>query len=74
MDFLNKINAKKLTFITWAVMCIIMLWVSKDFGISGDEYTQNTYGEHVYNYFATGGADKGALTFKNVYYLSLIHI
>lgn len=68
MDFLNKINAKKLTLITWAVMCIIMLWVSKDFGISGDEYTQNTYGEHVYNYFATGGADKGALTFKNVYY------
>lgn len=38
-----------------------MLWVSKDFGISGDEVTQNTYGQLVYKYYASGGADKSCL-------------
>lgn len=67
MDALNNLNFKKITLITLGVMLLVMLWVSKDYGISGDEYTQNTYGEHVYNYYATFGKDKGALTFKNVY-------
>ncbi len=67
MDALNNLNFKKITLITLGVMLLVMLWVSKDYGISGDEYTQNTYGEHVYNYYATFGEDKGALTFKNVY-------
>jgi hypothetical protein len=64
----EKINYRLLTLISLAFMLVIMLWVSKDYGITGDEVTQNTYGETVYKYFATGGADKSALTYRNVYF------
>lgn len=40
--------------LTVILMFIIMPFISKDFGISGDEIIQNTYGHEVYNYFAHG--------------------
>jgi hypothetical protein len=49
-------------------MTIVMLWLSKDFGISGDEETQATYGEKVLAYYTSGGEDKSSLTYKNVYF------
>ena len=49
-------------------MCLLMLWASKDFGISGDEVTQDTYGEKVLDYFLTFGKDKSSLNYKNVYF------
>jgi hypothetical protein len=64
----EKFNFRLLTFISLAFMLVIMLWVSKDYGITGDEVTQNTYGETVYKYFASGGKDKSALTYRNVYF------
>lgn len=64
----EQLNFKLLTRVSLGLMLVIMVWVSKDYGISGDEYTQNTYGEEVYKYFATFGEDKGALNFKNVYF------
>ena len=57
----NKINFKTLTLISLAIMMVAMLWASKDFGITGDEITQNTYGDKVYSYYATGGKDKSCL-------------
>ncbi len=57
-NFLNKVNFKLATFISLGIMLVIMLFTSKDFGITGDEMTQNTYGELVYKYFTTFGKDQ----------------
>ena len=57
----NKINFRIATLVSLAVMLVIMLWVSKDFGISGDEITQNTYGQKVYDYYASFGKNKSCL-------------
>jgi tetratricopeptide (TPR) repeat protein len=57
----NKINFRIATLVSLAVMLVIMLWTSKDFGISGDEMTQNTYGQKVYDYYASFGKDKSCL-------------
>ncbi|MFI5196365.1 MAG: hypothetical protein ACHQD8_04685 [Chitinophagales bacterium] len=57
----NKINFRIATLASLAVMLVIMLWTSKDFGISGDEITQNTYGQKVYDYYASFGNDKSCL-------------
>ncbi len=46
------------TLVSLGLMLVVMLYTSKDFGISGDEMTQNTYGERVYKYYATFGADQ----------------
>ncbi len=64
----RKLNFRIATLASLALMCIVMLWASKDFGISGDEYTQNTYGHKVYDYYASFGKDKSCLEYKNVYY------
>ncbi|WP_276134051.1 tetratricopeptide repeat protein [Polluticoccus soli] len=68
MENEKKINFRLLTYISLGLMLLIMLWVSKDYGISGDEVTQNTYGHHVYDYYASGGENKAALSYKNVYF------
>ncbi len=57
----SKFNFRLATWISLAVMLLVMLYASKDFGISGDEITQNTYGEKVYQYYATMGSDKSCL-------------
>lgn len=54
----KKMNFRVATFISLGIMLVIMLLTSKDFGISGDELTQNTYGELVYKYYASFGKDK----------------
>jgi hypothetical protein len=55
---LSKFNFKIATLVSLAIMLVIMLWSSKEFGISGDELTQNTYGEKVFDYYATFGKDR----------------
>jgi len=57
----GKFNFRIATLVSLAVMLLVMLYTSKDFGISGDEITQNTYGEKVYQYYATMGSDKSCL-------------
>ena len=61
----NKFNFRIATLVSLGIMCIVMLWASKDFGITGDEITQNTYGEKVYNYYATFGKDRSCFEYKN---------
>ena len=56
--FAGKANFKMLTYGSLILMLLVMLYTSKDFGISGDEMTQNTYGQKVYQYFATFGKDQ----------------
>jgi hypothetical protein len=60
-SFTDKINYRIATLASLAIMLLLMLVASKDFGITGDEVTQNTYGEMVYHYFATMGKDKACL-------------
>ena len=54
----NKVNFRIITLSSLVLMLVIMLYTSKDFGISGDEMTQNTYGQKVYDYFTTFGKDQ----------------
>lgn len=51
----GKINFKIATIASLVLMLVIMLWVSKDFGINGDEVTQNLYGQDVYSYYSSFG-------------------
>ncbi len=68
----NKINFRIATLVSLAMMLVVMLWASKDFGITGDEITQNTYGQKVYDYYATFGKDQSCLQpfgrMTNVFY------
>ena len=54
----NKNFFRIATLSSLTLMLILMLYTSKDFGISGDEMTQNTYGQRVYNYYTTFGKDQ----------------
>jgi tetratricopeptide (TPR) repeat protein len=47
-------------FLTLLLLLVFMPCVSGDYGITGDEDVQHAYGEHLYQYFATGGADDTA--------------
>ena len=68
----NKINFRIATLVSLVVMLVVMLWVSKDFGITGDEITQNTYGQKVFDYYKTFGKDESCLQpfgrMTNVFY------
>jgi tetratricopeptide (TPR) repeat protein len=47
-----------------AVIFIVMLIITPDYGISGDDATQWRYGTSVWNYIKTFGEDKTAVTGK----------
>lgn len=49
-------------------LLFLMPTISSDYGITGDELVQKTYGEKVYAYYETNGEDKSALDYKNLYY------
>ncbi len=54
----------------WAVLGIVTLLVLatfRDYGISWDESLQNTYGKKLVALYATGFADRSALTYVNLY-------
>ncbi len=68
MTILQRINLKACTLGSLFLIAVVMMWMSRDFGISGDEVTQHTYGQKVLAYLTSSGADKSALTFKNVYF------
>ena len=74
---LNKINspwAKYATYLVWIGLFSFMMLNFKDFGITGDEVTQQAYGESVFNYFKTAGTDTSCVHFvfnnrnNNVFY------
>lgn len=55
----------KLAFMAFSVLLlVVMLFVSKDYGQSGDEWLQIEYGQHIWNYFFNG--DKQALDYNNM--------
>lgn len=55
----------KTAFIGFSIaLLIIMLFISKDYGQSGDEWLQIEYGQHIWKYFFEG--DKQALDYNNM--------
>lgn len=55
---------QRLRIIFWIlalILLVLMLLISRDAGISGDEEVHYKQSELVYNYFASHGADKSAL-------------
>ncbi|MBX7200648.1 MAG: glycosyltransferase family 39 protein [Rhodospirillaceae bacterium] len=54
----------------WAVLgavLVLVLATFRDYGISWDEKLQNTYGEKLISMYASGFADRSALTYVNLY-------
>ncbi len=49
-----------LYFLSLAFLLFYMPYISKDYGITGDEDVQYVYGEHLYDYFASGGSNDTA--------------
>lgn len=64
----DKNFLRKLTLASLGLMCLLMLWASKDFGNSGDELIHQLYGEKVLNYYLTMGKDQSSLHYENMYF------
>ncbi len=52
---------KKAFWVSAALMLLTMLWVCKDYGITGDETHLNAYNRAVVSWYATGGKDTTCL-------------
>jgi len=46
---------------------ILMPMISSDFGMTGDEHVQNTYGNKLLKYYESDGANTEALFYKDLY-------
>jgi len=57
----NKISNKTLFWGVSVLLLVIIVILSRNAGISGDEYFHVDHAEKVYNYYTTGGADTLAL-------------
>lgn len=74
LDNMKSAWAQYATYLLWIGLFSFMMLSFKDFGITGDEVTQQAYGESVYNYYKTAGADTTCVHFvfnnrnNNVFY------
>jgi len=59
---LTDVQLKKIFWALLSVLFIICLIVTPKYGITGDEVTQWEYGDYVWRYIKTFGADKSILT------------
>ncbi len=50
------------------LLLVLMPLLSFDYGITGDEEVQKIYGEKVLAYFESGGENKEALNYENLYF------
>ena len=51
LDNMKSAWAQYATYLLWIGLFSFMMLSFKDFGITGDEVTQQAYGESVYNYY-----------------------
>lgn len=58
---MNDKNLKYLFWVSAFLLLVVMIFASRDAGISCDEILHYGQSVKVYNYFATGGADRSAL-------------
>ena len=57
----------RLAWILFAGLTVAVFLTFQHYGITFDEEVQNTYGDLILRWYATRGADDGALTFSNLY-------
>ncbi|WP_297092421.1 hypothetical protein [uncultured Draconibacterium sp.] len=57
----NPFALKNIFVLLSLVLLVTMLIMSKDAGISGDEYFKEEHAEKVFNFYKTGGKDKSAV-------------
>jgi hypothetical protein len=57
----------RLAWILFTGMTVAVFLTFRNYGITFDEEVQNTYGDLILRWYATRGADDGALTFSNLY-------
>ena len=50
-----------------SLLLLAMLWLSRDYGVTYDELAQQEYGQHVYEFFASGFKNRDAFTYVNLY-------
>ncbi len=50
-----------------AGLCVLVVLVFRDYGISNDEEVQHRYGELIVNYYASGFRDTALFNYKNLY-------
>lgn len=67
-NIFEKISFRQLTIASLVLMGVFMIWTSKDFGITGDEWIHKAYGEKVLDYYLTMGKDKSSLNYENMYF------
>src|SRR5690606_29252550 len=49
-------------------LSIVAGFTFRDYGLGWDDYAHSHYGELLYSYYATGGADQRAFDFYNLFY------
>src|SRR5882757_4708150 len=57
-----------LAIVMLGVVAIIALLTFRDYGLSWDDYTHSEYGDLLLNFYASGFADRRALSWVNLYY------
>lgn len=62
--FADEKNTRKIFWGLLSLIFLVMLIITPDYGISGDDVTQWRYGTSVWNYIKTFGEDKTAVTGK----------
>ncbi len=62
--FADEKNTRKIFWGLLSFIFLVMLIITPDYGISGDDVTQWRYGTSVWNYIKTFGEDKTAVTGK----------
>ncbi|MBX3519079.1 MAG: glycosyltransferase family 39 protein [Xanthobacteraceae bacterium] len=64
----NAAPADWLAFAAIVALSVIAGLTFRDYGLGWDDYAHSHYGELLYSYYATGGADKRAFEFYNLFY------
>jgi len=59
--------ARAAAYVILAALAVLILVTFRDYGISWDEWLQNSYGEKLLAYYASGLEDKSAFTFGNLF-------
>jgi hypothetical protein len=50
-----------------AGLCVLVILIFRDYGISNDEEVQHRYGELIVNYYASGFRDSAVFNYKNLF-------
>lgn len=64
----NKATWRKVFIVLSIVIVVLMAFLSKDYGQSGDEWLQKEYGQNIYDYYANGNEQALDYSAKSLQY------